>query len=98
MRRFLLALVLACVFGASGAVAQTFPSRPVAMIVPFPAGGITDIIARIVGEGMRKSLGQPVIIENLAGAGGTIGVTRLARAAPRGYTLGNGQWKTHVGG
>ena len=98
MRRFLLALVLAWVFGTSGALAETFPSRPVTMIVPFPAGGITDIIARIVAEGMRKSLGQAVIIENLAGAGGTIGVTRLARATPDGYTIGIGQWTSHVGG
>ena len=67
------------------------------MIVPFPAGGGTDILARIVAERMRASLGQPVIIENVGGAGGTIGIGRVARAAPDGYTIGIGQWTSHVG-
>ena len=67
------------------------------MIVPFAAGGVTDIVARIVSERMSKALGQPVIVENVSGAGGTIGVTRLFRAAPDGYTLVVGQWTSHVG-
>jgi len=82
---------------ASHALAQAFPSRPVTLIVPFPPGGSTDTAARIIGEAMRPSLGQPVIIENVGGAGGSIGVTRVARAAPDGYTIDIGQWDTHVG-
>ena len=66
------------------------------MIVPFAAGGPTDTIARILAERMRASLGQPVIIENMTGAAGSIGVGRVARAAPDGYTLGIGHWSTHV--
>ena len=81
----------------SHAQAQAFPSRPVTLIVPFPPGGSTDTAARIIGEAMRPSLGQPVIIENVGGAGGSIGVTRVARAAPDGYTIDIGQWDTHVG-
>ena len=76
--------------------AQTYPSRPVTMIVPYPAGGPTDTIARLLGERMRASLGQPVVIENVAGAGGNIGVGRVARAAGDGYTLGIGHWGSHV--
>jgi len=80
----------------SVASAQAFPSRPVTIIVPFPAGGPADVIARIVGDRMRTSLGQPVIVENVSGAGGTIGVARAARAAPDGYTLSMGQLNSHV--
>src|SRR5438270_4085878 len=101
MRKVLLGLLSGCfavLAGIGGAAAQAYPSRPVTMIVPFPAGGITDIIARIVAEGMRQNLGQPVVVENVAGAGGTIGVTRLARATADGYTIGIGQWTSHVGG
>jgi tripartite-type tricarboxylate transporter receptor subunit TctC len=98
MRRLLLALGLVCLAVAGGAPAQSYPSRPVTMIVPFPAGGITDIIARIVAEGMRQHLGQTVIVENVPGAGGTIGLTRLERATPDGYTIGIGQWTSQVGG
>jgi tripartite-type tricarboxylate transporter receptor subunit TctC len=76
--------------------AQTYPSRPITMIVPYPAGGPTDTIARLLGERMRASLGQPVVIENVAGAGGNIGVGRVARAAGDGYTLGIGHWGSHV--
>jgi tripartite-type tricarboxylate transporter receptor subunit TctC len=76
--------------------AQIYPSRPVTMIVPYPAGGPTDTIARLLGERMRASLGQPVVIENVAGAGGNIGVGRVARAAGDGYTLGIGHWGSHV--
>ena len=76
--------------------AQGYPSRPISIIVPFPAGGGTDTVARIIAEPMRVSLGRPVIIENVAGANGSIGVGRVARAAPDGYTLSFGQWGTHV--
>lgn len=78
------------------AVAQTYPSRPITMIVPFAAGGPTDTIGRIIAERLRATLGQPVIVENVTGAGGSIGVGRAVRAAPDGYTLILGQWGTHV--
>ena len=76
--------------------AESFPTRPITIIVPYPAGGPADAIARIVGKGMRISLGQPVIVENVSGAGGTLGVARVTRAAPDGYTLGIGQLNSHV--
>src|SRR6185369_12522919 len=78
------------------AAAQTYPSRPITLVVPLGPGGSTDVIARIIGEGMRQTLGQPLIVENTVGAGGTIGVGRVARAAPDGYTIGIGQWGTNV--
>src|SRR5262245_4308012 len=76
--------------------AQAYPTRPITMIVPFAPGGLTDVIGRILAEGMRTSLGQPVIIENVGGANGSIGTGRVARAAPDGYTLVVGIWNTHV--
>jgi len=76
--------------------AQAYPTRPITIIVPFPPGGPTDIIGRVLVERMRASLGQPIIIENVTGAGGSIGVGRVARAAPDGYTLVIGIWSTHV--
>jgi tripartite-type tricarboxylate transporter receptor subunit TctC len=79
-----------------GAEAQTFPSKPVTINVPFAAGGPTDSMARAVSERMRQSLGQPVLIENVTGAGGTIGVTRAARSAADGYTISMGHLGTHV--
>jgi tripartite-type tricarboxylate transporter receptor subunit TctC len=72
------------------ATAQSYPSRQITMIVPFAAGGPADTVARVMAERMRASLGQTVIIENVAGAGGSIGVGRIARAAPDGYTFGMG--------
>ena len=69
------------------ALAQSFPSRPITMVVPVPAGGAMDTIARIVAEGMKASLGQPVVIENVTGASGSIGVGRVARSAPDGNTI-----------
>lgn len=81
---------------AVASAAQVYPSHAVTMIVPFPAGGPTDTLARILADPMRLSLGQPVIVENVTGAGGTIGVGRAARAAPDGYTLSVGIWPTHV--
>jgi tripartite-type tricarboxylate transporter receptor subunit TctC len=80
----------------SGANAQTYPARPITMVVPFAAGGILDGVGRIVMESMRASLGQPVMIENVAGANGSIGAGRVARAAPDGYTIGIGIRDTHV--
>ena len=77
--------------------ADTFPSRPITLIVPFPPGGSTDLAARLMADKMGAALGQPVIVENIGGAGGSIAVGRLARATPDGYTIDIGQWDTHVG-
>ncbi|MGA7488726.1 MAG: tripartite tricarboxylate transporter substrate-binding protein [Xanthobacteraceae bacterium] len=97
MSKPIMALAVAALLaGIGSAAAQTYPSRPITMIAPFPAGGPSDALARILAEPMRTTLGQPVVIENVAGAGGNIGVGRLARAAPDGYTVGIGQWSTHV--
>jgi tripartite-type tricarboxylate transporter receptor subunit TctC len=82
--------------GTRFARAQSYPVRPITMIVPFPAGGATDTLARILTEPLRASLGQPIIIENVAGAAGSIGVGRAARAAPDGYTLSIGTLTTHA--
>jgi tripartite-type tricarboxylate transporter receptor subunit TctC len=96
--RIIVAMLAAAV--ASGldgsARAQTFPSRPVTMIVPYAAGGPTDTIARIVGERMAQSLAQPVVIENLPGAAGTVAAAHVARAAPDGYTLSIATWSSYV--
>jgi tripartite-type tricarboxylate transporter receptor subunit TctC len=90
--------VAALAFGASvtNALAQSYPSRPVTMIVPFPAGGPSDTLARILVEALRGPLGQPVVIENVSGAGGSLGTGRVARSAPDGYTLSLGHVQTHV--
>ena len=98
MKRLICVVALAAALaGITNAGAQVFPSRPITLIVPFPPGGSTDVAARILAERMRPLLGQPVIIENVGGAGGSIAVGRLARAAPDGYTIDIGQWDTHVG-
>jgi tripartite-type tricarboxylate transporter receptor subunit TctC len=76
--------------------AQTFPSRPITIVLPYPAGGVTDGLVRLLGERMKGSLGQSIVIENIGGAGGTIGVDRVARAAPDGYTLVLGNIETMV--
>src|SRR5205823_14509591 len=86
MSKLLLAVVLAATM-AGGVAAQIYPSRPITMVVPFAAGGGTDVVGRILGERMRASLGQPIIVENVGGANGSIGVGRVARAAPDGHTL-----------
>jgi tripartite-type tricarboxylate transporter receptor subunit TctC len=78
------------------ALAEAYPSRPITMIVPFAAGGPTDVGGRIMAEGMRRSLGQPVIVENVTGADGSIGVGRTARTRPDGYTIDLGIMSTHV--
>ena len=92
-------LLLAAAFAAglqSIASAQVYPSRPITMVVPFPAGGPSDIVPRILSERMRATLGQSIIVENVSGAGGSIGMGRIARAAPDGYTVGVGSWSTGV--
>src|SRR5258705_13720762 len=97
MKGFWAALSFLILFGAAPAQAQTYPSRPITLVVPFPPGGSTDPAARIMAERMRASLGQPIVIENVGGAGGSIGVGRVVRSAPDGYTFDIGQWGTHVG-
>ncbi|MCA0422691.1 MAG: tripartite tricarboxylate transporter substrate binding protein BugD [Proteobacteria bacterium] len=91
----LIAAAAALTLATAPTKAQDYPTRPVTMIVPFAAGGPTDIIARLVAESMSKTLGQQVIIENVAGAGGTTGSTRAAQAAPDGYTILMGHMGTH---
>src|SRR5215467_689606 len=86
--------LLTC-FVAVGPARSEFPDRPITMIVPFAAGGPTDTIARIVGEQMSKTLGQSVLVENVAGAGGTTGITRGAQSKPDGYTIMMGHMGTH---
>jgi tripartite-type tricarboxylate transporter receptor subunit TctC len=95
MNRALAALV-AALAGISGASAQTYPTRPVSMIVPFAAGGPSDALARILGERMKAALGQPFLVENVTGAAGSIAVGRAVRAAPDGYTISFGHLGTHV--
>jgi tripartite-type tricarboxylate transporter receptor subunit TctC len=82
-----IAVISAIVIAASAASAQTFPDRPIRLIAPFPAGGLADVLARAVGDEMSKSLGQPVIVENRAGAGGNTGADAVAKSTPDGYTL-----------
>jgi tripartite-type tricarboxylate transporter receptor subunit TctC len=95
MKKLIVAAALTLAITA--AQAQPFPSRPITLIVPFPPGGSTDTAARILAERMRPILGQPIVIENVGGAGGSIGVGRVARAPADGYTIDIGQWDTHVG-
>ena len=94
MKRLVTAVV-AMGLSVTCAAAQSYPTRPVTIVVPFAAGGPTDIIARIVGEYFSKSFGQQFIIENIAGAGGTTGITRGAQAKPDGYTIMMGHMGTH---
>ncbi len=97
MRTLLLAAACAAALQSiTSASAQSYPTRPVTLVVPLAPGGSTDVIGRIMAEAMRPALGQPVIVENTAGAGGTIGVGRVARASPDGYTILIGQWGTNV--
>jgi tripartite-type tricarboxylate transporter receptor subunit TctC len=95
MRKLVIA-TLALIAGTAGAFAQSFPTRPITIVVPFAAGGPADAMARVMGDRMGRSLGQQVIIEDVAGAGGSVGVGRVVRAAPDGYTVGIGHWSTHV--
>jgi tripartite-type tricarboxylate transporter receptor subunit TctC len=96
MKKTLLTLAAAFGLAVTGAQAQgNYPQRPVTMIVPFAAGGPTDVIARLVGEHMSRTLGQQIVVENVAGAGGTTGITRAAQATPDGYTIMMGHMGTH---
>jgi tripartite-type tricarboxylate transporter receptor subunit TctC len=97
-RTFLRSLAYTAMMGcATGlAAAADYPSRPITMIVPYPPGGPTDAIGRLIADAMRPSLGQPIIIENVPGAAGSLGTERVARAAPDGYTIGLGNSITHV--
>jgi tripartite-type tricarboxylate transporter receptor subunit TctC len=91
-------LILAAALGVAAASAHAqgnYPQRPVTMIVPFAAGGPTDVIARIVGDHMSRTLGQQIVVENVVGAGGTTGITRAAQAQPDGYTIMMGHMGTH---
>jgi tripartite-type tricarboxylate transporter receptor subunit TctC len=98
----MLRIAISAVLLAAAAIAavqaqQAFPSRQITLVVPFPPGGSTDAIARIMADRMRGPLGQAVVIENVGGAGGSIAVGRVARAQPDGHTIDIGQWDTHVG-
>lgn len=94
MRKLLIAI--ATLAGIACAHAQTYPTRPVTLVVPYPAGGPSDALARILAETLRGTLGQTIVIENVSGAGGALGTGRVARAAPDGYTLSLGHVQTHV--
>jgi tripartite-type tricarboxylate transporter receptor subunit TctC len=97
MKHLLTAVLLAATLhGTGSATAQGYPSRPIVVVVPFSAGGPTDALMRVLGERMRASLDQPLLVENVTGAAGTIGVAKVARAMPNGYTLSVGHWSTHV--
>jgi tripartite-type tricarboxylate transporter receptor subunit TctC len=97
MRKLFVVAAALVLLAAAPVWADTFPSRTITLIVPFPPGGSTDVVARIMADKMSASLGQPVIVEDVGGAGGSIAVGRLARATPDGYTIDIGQWDTHVG-
>ena len=97
-RQFLYLIAGTAVFPAISRIAraQAYPSRPITMVVAFAAGGSGDTIMRVVADHMRSTLGQTIVIENVGGAAGSIGVGRVARAALDGYVLSYGNWATHV--
>jgi tripartite-type tricarboxylate transporter receptor subunit TctC len=90
------AVTMVALAGAAPAAAQAYPNRPITVVVPFAAGGPTDVLSRVLGERIRAALGQPILIENVTGAGGSIGVGRVVSAAPDGYTVSVGHFGTHV--
>src|SRR5262245_61810748 len=92
----LFAAIAIAATSVAGAQAATYPSRPITIVVPSPAGGPADALARVLAERMKGVLGESVIVENPTGAAGTIGTGRVARAAPDGYTVILGHWQTHV--
>jgi tripartite-type tricarboxylate transporter receptor subunit TctC len=96
MKRFLAIALASIAASTASAAAQTYPSRPITIIAPTTAGGPPDTIARLLGERMKVTLGQPIIVENVTGAGGTIGIARVVRAEPDGYTVSVGHLNTHV--
>ena len=95
MKRAMFA-ALAVLTSAAAAQAQGYPSKPVTVVIPLAAGGAVDTMVRTMTESMRSSLGQPILVENMGGAGGVTGINRVARAAPDGYTISVGTWGTHV--
>ncbi len=97
MKRLSFAAVLVVVGCVAGAQAQSYPTRPITMVVGFPPGGPTDTVARVMADRMKASLGENVIVENVSGASGTIAGAKVARAEPDGYTLSVGQWTSNVG-
>src|SRR5262245_23445034 len=94
--RIIAITALAALTSLPRAHAQVYPTRPITMNVPYAAGGPLDVMVRVVADGLRTALGQTIVIENVAGAGGSLGVGRAARAAPDGYTISAGNWSTHV--
>jgi tripartite-type tricarboxylate transporter receptor subunit TctC len=90
------AAAVALLAGAAPTLAQPYPQRPITLIVPFAAGGPTDVLARVLGQHMSQTLGQSVVVEDVTGAGGTLGSAKAARAAPDGYTLVMGNIGTHA--
>src|SRR5215467_6001448 len=97
MRALTFAAAAAALLAAAASTqAQPYPQRPISMIVPFAAGGPTDVLARVLGQHMSQTLGQSIVVEDVTGAGGTIGSARAARAAPDGYTLVLGNIGTHA--
>jgi tripartite-type tricarboxylate transporter receptor subunit TctC len=96
MRKAVFVALIALVALCNGARADNYPSRPITIVVPFAAGGPSDAMARILAERMKLSLGQPLLIENVTGAAGSIGVGRVVHAPPDGYTVGFGHLGTHV--
>ena len=87
MRKVSIVTAIVLALGLAGARAETYPSKPINLIVPFPAGGPTDTIARIISDHMKDTLGQSILVETVTGAGATIGVGRVVNAPPDGYTL-----------
>jgi tripartite-type tricarboxylate transporter receptor subunit TctC len=95
----LIVLLASVLLGSAGAVcAEEYPSRPITMLVGFPPGGPTDPLSRIIADGMKEKLGQSIVVETVSGASGTIATGRVVHAAPDGYTIGIGNWSSHVGG
>ncbi len=98
MKKLTLAIAaFAVLFGTAAAQADTYPSHPITLMVGFPPGGPTDALARLLGKGMEKALHQPIVVETASGASGTISTGRVVHAAPDGYTIGIGNWTSHVG-
>src|SRR5579871_5938842 len=91
---FVIFALCACLVRAASA--EAYPDHPITIVVPFAPGGATDVLPRMLGERLHALLGQSIIIENVSGAGGTIGLGRVARAAPDGYTIASGNWSTFV--
>ncbi len=96
MLRSLFAAAVTAVLAIGGAAAQDFPTRPITLVIPFPAGGSTDLVGRLIAERMSVELGQPVVVENKGGAGGNLGAAQVAKATPDGYTILMGTVATHA--